>query len=175
MAGCIVLSILVNILLILGGEDNTPLRVFINTSTVMSGTGSRWRRTLTIPWLVFYGAGIIISLSTHLHFTSKCWREEKVWKASLLVTVVIPTHTGVVCVMMYRYIYMSSPLSDSSYLFSFKLIGLACLCLSFIFLIIWTLVWLVAAQVDRTSSIGIKTHKFVHLNSKKNVLQKCKL
>jgi len=86
MAGCIVLSILVNILLILGG------------------TGSRWRRTLTIPWLVFYGAGIIISLSTHLHFTSKCWREE-------------------------------------------KLIGLACLCLSFIFLIIWTLVWLVAAQV----------------------------
>ena len=98
MAGCIVLSILVNILLILGGEDNTPIRAFINTSTVMSGTGSRWRRTLTIPWLVFYGAGIIISLSTHLHFTSKCWREEKVWKASLLVTVVIPTHTGVVCV-----------------------------------------------------------------------------
>jgi len=86
MAGCIVLSILVNILLILGG------------------TGSKWRRTLTIPWLVFYGAGIIISLSTHLHFTSKCWREE-------------------------------------------KLIGLACLCLSFIFLILWTLVWLVAAQV----------------------------
>ena len=123
MAGCIVLSILVNILLILGGEDNTPIRAFINTSTVMSGTGSRWRRTLTIPWLVFYGAGIIISLSTHLHFTSKCWREEKVGKASLLVTVVIPTHTGVVCVMMYSYISpvqcltapISSPFSWSAW------------------------------------------------------------
>merc|ERR1712110_106603 len=86
MAGCIVLSILVNIMLILGG------------------TGSKWRRTLTIPWLVLYGAGIIISLATHLHFTSKCWREE-------------------------------------------KFIGLLCLCLGFLFIILWTLVWLVAAQI----------------------------
>jgi len=86
MAGCIVLSILVNIMLILGG------------------TGSKWRRTLTIPWLVLYGAGIIIALATHLYFTSQCWREE-------------------------------------------KFIGLLCLCLGFLFIILWTLVWLVAAQV----------------------------
>ena len=103
MAGCIVLSILVNIMLILGGNNMTGLP---HTTTISpSGTGSKWRRTLTIPWLVLYGAGIIICLAIHLHFTSKCWREE-------------------------------------------KFIGLLCLCLSFLFIILWTMVWLVAAQVE---------------------------
>ena len=60
-------------------EVNTgPHRRLLISGLLILGTGSKWRRTLTIPWLVFYGAGIIISLSTHLHFTSKCWREEKV-------------------------------------------------------------------------------------------------
>ena len=84
MAGCIVLSILVNILLILGGEDRTlPHFYYLSTLSIL-GTGRKWRRTLTIPWLVFYGAGIIISLSTYLHFTSKCWREEKVERGGVL-------------------------------------------------------------------------------------------
>ena len=75
MAGCIVLSILVNIMLILGGKIHQCVP---SPHHPPSGTGSKWRRTLTIPWLVLYGAGIIIALATHLYFTSQCWREEKV-------------------------------------------------------------------------------------------------
>lgn len=86
MAGCIVLSILVNILLILGG------------------TGSRWRRSVALPWLLFYGSGIIICLYTHLYFTSQCWIHDKI-------------------------------------------IGACCLGLASFFLILWTPVWMVAAQV----------------------------
>jgi len=93
MAGCIVLSIFVNILLILGG------------------TGSKWRRSLVIPWLLFYGSGIIICLYTHLFFTSKCWAQ----------------HT--------------------TFWLQDKIIGMLCLGLCFIFLIFWTLVWIVGAQV----------------------------
>ena len=78
MAGCIVLSILVNIMLILGGKIHHSLPSPLTPPPPPSGTGSKWRRTLTIPWLVLYGAGIIIALATHLYFTSQCWREEKV-------------------------------------------------------------------------------------------------
>ena len=60
MAGLIVLAILVNILLILGGS------------------GGRWRRGLLLPWLLFYGFGIVGCFVTHIYFTSLCWREEKV-------------------------------------------------------------------------------------------------
>jgi uncharacterized membrane protein YhhN len=38
----------------------------------------RWRRSLLLPWLIFYGAGIILCLLLHLYYTSLCWREEKV-------------------------------------------------------------------------------------------------
>ena len=59
MAGLIVLAILVNILMILGGS------------------GGRWRRGLLLPWLIFYGFGIVGCFVTHIYFTSLCWREEK--------------------------------------------------------------------------------------------------
>jgi len=87
MAGCQVLSILVNILLILGGS------------------GSKWRRSLAIPWLLFYGVGIIICLVAHAVFSSKCFIEEKI-------------------------------------------VGMVSLGIGFVFLIIWTMVWIVAAQVS---------------------------
>lgn len=60
MAGAILLSILVNILLLLGAA------------------GGRWRRVLVLPWLLFYGAAVVCCLLAHLYFTSLCWREEKV-------------------------------------------------------------------------------------------------
>ena len=60
MAGLIVLAIMVNILVILGGS------------------GGRWRRGLLLPWLLFYGFVTVGCLVTHLYFTSLCWREEKV-------------------------------------------------------------------------------------------------
>lgn len=86
MAASIFVSILVNILLVLGCS------------------GKRWRRLLVLPWLLFYGAGVVICIWTHLYYTSLCWREE-------------------------------------------KMIGLCCLGIGFVFLIIWSLVWMVAAQI----------------------------
>lgn len=86
MVGCIVVSIIVNVLMILGCK------------------GSRWRRIMVLPWLIFYGAGIVTCIWSHLYYTSLCWREE-------------------------------------------KMIGLGCLGLGFLFLVIWSLVWMVAAQV----------------------------
>lgn len=86
MGATIVVSILVNILLILGCS------------------GRRWRRALVLPWLLFYGGGIVTCIWSHLYYTSLCWREE-------------------------------------------KMIGLGCLGLGFVFLVIWSLVWMVAAQV----------------------------
>jgi len=93
MAGVIVLAIMVNILVILGGS------------------GGRWRRALLLPWLLFYGAGIVSALTLHLYFTSLCWREE-------------------------------------------KFIGMLCLGLAFLFLILWSVIWLVAAEVtDRPKTL----------------------
>jgi len=86
MAGLIVLGILANTLLVLGGN------------------GGRWRRALLLPWLLGYGAGIVCCFWTHLYYTSQCWREE-------------------------------------------KLIGVACLLVGTFFLVIWCLVWMVAAQM----------------------------
>jgi len=87
MAGLIVLAIMVNILVILGGS------------------GGRWRRALLLPWLLLYGGGTICSLAAHLYFTSLCWREE-------------------------------------------KLIGSLCLVAAFLCLVMWSMVWMVAAQVS---------------------------
>eukprot|EP00092_Neocalanus_flemingeri_P046102 GFUD01051798.1.p1 GENE.GFUD01051798.1~~GFUD01051798.1.p1 ORF type:complete len:183 (-),score=22.01 GFUD01051798.1:263-778(-) len=105
MAGCIVLAIMVNILLILGGS------------------GRRWRRVLLLPWLLFYGAGIVFCLVTHLYFTSLCWREEKI-------------------------------------------IGMVCLGVGFVFLVLWSLVWIVSAEmtdktktiISRPSNLGFQRH-----------------
>jgi len=85
MAGAIVLAIFCNILVILGGS------------------GKRWRRTLLLPWLLFYGSCVIICILTHLYFTSLCWREEKI-------------------------------------------IGMVSLGVGLIFLVLWSLVWIVAAE-----------------------------
>merc|ERR1719402_1531435 len=89
MAGLIVIAIMVNILVILGGS------------------GGRWRRALLLPWLLLYGAGSICTLCAHIYFTSLCWREE-------------------------------------------KLLGMFCLGVSFLCLLLWILVWMVAAQVSAT-------------------------
>jgi len=96
MGGSIVLSIFVNILMILGCS------------------GRKWRRVMVLPWLLFYGAGIVCCIWTHLYYTSKCWREE-------------------------------------------KMIGLGCLGLGFVFLIIWSMVWMVAAQVTEKQKTLIST------------------
>jgi len=93
MAGSIVLAVMVNILLILGGS------------------GKKWRRALVLPWLLFYGAGIIFCLMLHLYYTSLCWREEKI-------------------------------------------IGMVCLGTGFSFLVLWSVVWIVAAEMgDKQKTI----------------------
>ena len=78
MAATIAVSVLVNLLLV----TNTAL---LPCSTVLpsavkayAGTGRRWRRALSLPWLLFYGAGIVACLWCHALYTSLCWREEKV-------------------------------------------------------------------------------------------------
>merc|ERR1712018_320420 len=65
-AGFIVLAILVNVLLVLGGS------------------GGRWRRILLLPWLLLYGAGIIVLLWSHLYLSSLCWKREKIFGALAL-------------------------------------------------------------------------------------------
>jgi len=96
LAGLIVVGILLNILLILGGS------------------GGRWRRGLLLPWLLFYGVGIVCCLVAHIYYTSLCWREEKI-------------------------------------------IGLLCLGTGFIFLVLWSLVWIVSAQITEKSKTIIST------------------
>ena len=67
MVGSIVVSVLVNILLILGCK------------------GTRWRRIMVLPWLLFYGAGIVTCIWSHLYYTSLCWREEKVVSIRVII------------------------------------------------------------------------------------------
>ena len=50
----------------------------VNILLVLGCSGKRWRRLLVLPWLLFYGAGVVICIWTHLYYTSLCWREEKV-------------------------------------------------------------------------------------------------
>jgi hypothetical protein len=109
MAGLIVLAILVNILLILGGS------------------GGRWRRGLLLPWLLFYGFLIVGCFSTHIYLTSLCWREEKV-DQSLNIQFLAPEY--------------------------FQILGLVCLVTGFVFLVLWSLVWIVSAQItEKTKTI----------------------
>jgi hypothetical protein len=113
MAGLIVLAILVNILVILGGS------------------GGRWRRGLLLPWLLFYGFGIVGCFVTHIYFTSLCWREEKV-------------EISIFC-------YFNIHLLTLDY---FQIIGLVCHLTGFVFLVLWSLVWIVSAQItEKTKTI----------------------
>ena len=50
----------------------------VNILLVLGCSGKRWRRLLVVPWLLCYGAGVVICIWTHLYYTSLCWREEKV-------------------------------------------------------------------------------------------------
>ena len=84
----------------------------VNILLVLGCSGKRWRRLLVLPWLLFYGAGAVICIWTHLYYTSLCWREEKVGpyhqhirqKDSFERTV---TELYVLC-----YIHFFSPFSD---------------------------------------------------------------
>ena len=46
-----------------------------------------------LPWLLFYGGGIVTCIWSHLYYTSLCWREEKVSRSpSLLYCVRLIDH-----------------------------------------------------------------------------------
>ena len=53
------------------------LSIFVNILLILGCSGKKWRRVLAMPWLIFYGCGVVSCLWTHLYYTSLCWREEK--------------------------------------------------------------------------------------------------
>ena len=54
------------------------MSIVVNILMILGCSGKKWRRVLVLPWLLFYGAGVVICIWTHLYYTSLCWREEKV-------------------------------------------------------------------------------------------------
>ena len=77
--------------------------ITVNLLAIFGTFGSRWRRILVLPWLVFYGIGVLIAIASHQWLTTLCWVEEKIY-------------------------------------------GLVALCIGFITLIVWTAMWIVAAE-----------------------------
>ena len=78
-----------------------------------------------MPWLLFYGFGIVGCLVAHLYYTSLCWREEKVGGQ------------------------YDTRIENNSRIF--QIIGLVCLCMGFLFLVLWSLVWIVSAKMTEKS------------------------
>ena len=59
--------------------------VVTNLLLVIGGSGSPWRRSLLVPWLLFHGLIIIAGFSMHQWFTTLCWVEEKIYGLIALV------------------------------------------------------------------------------------------
>lgn len=53
--------------------------IAINLMLIAGGSGSKWRRCLLVPWLIFYGLLVLFCLGTHQWFTTLCWVEEKIY------------------------------------------------------------------------------------------------
>lgn len=59
--------------------------IVINLLLIMGGSGSKWRRSLLVPWLIFYGLVVLLCLGVHQWFTTLCWVEEKIYGLISLV------------------------------------------------------------------------------------------
>jgi len=77
--------------------------IAVNLLVFIGSTGERWRRVFLMPWLIYYGIGILIAIGAHQWLTTMCWVEEKIY-------------------------------------------GLIALGVGFLTSIIWTAVWIVAAE-----------------------------
>lgn len=77
--------------------------IAVNLLVFFGSTGERWRRVFLMPWLIYYGVGILIAIGAHQWLTTLCWVEEKIY-------------------------------------------GLIALGVGFITTILWTTVWIVAAE-----------------------------
>jgi hypothetical protein len=79
------------------------LAIVVNLLVFFGSTGERWRRIFLMPWLIYYGLGILIAIGAHQWLTTLCWVEEKIY-------------------------------------------GLIALSIGFLSIIVWTTVWIVAAE-----------------------------
>jgi len=77
--------------------------IVCNLMVIVGGSGKKWRRAFLLPWLIFYGLGVLVSIVAHQWLTTLCWVEEKIY-------------------------------------------GLISLVIGFVTLVVWTLVWIVAAE-----------------------------
>lgn len=77
--------------------------IAVNLMIFVGSTGDRWRRVFLMPWLIYYGLGILIAIGAHQWLTTLCWVEEKIY-------------------------------------------GLIALGIGFLTTILWTAVWIVAAE-----------------------------
>eukprot|EP00095_Tigriopus_kingsejongensis_P011415 maker-scaffold993_size72668-snap-gene-0.15 protein:Tk11415 transcript:maker-scaffold993_size72668-snap-gene-0.15-mRNA-1 annotation:"c-5 sterol desaturase erg3" len=59
--------------------------IVINLMLIAGGSGSKWRRCLLVPWLIFYGLLVLLCLGVHQWFTTLCWVEEKIYGLISLV------------------------------------------------------------------------------------------
>ena len=81
-----------------------------------------------MPWLIYYGIGILIAIAAHQWLTTLCWVEEKIYGKYI---------SAYVCLLF---------ITNFTYLFTFILPGLIALGIGFFTTILWTAVWIVAAE-----------------------------
>jgi len=53
--------------------------IAVNLLVFFGSTGERWRRVFLMPWLIYYGIGILIAFGSHQWLTTLCWVEEKLY------------------------------------------------------------------------------------------------
>jgi len=53
--------------------------IVVNLLVFFGSTGERWRRVFLMPWLIYYGIGILIAIAAHQWLTTLCWVEEKIY------------------------------------------------------------------------------------------------
>ena len=53
--------------------------IAVNLLVFFGSTGERWRRVFLMPWLIYYGIGILIAIGAHQWLTTLCWVEEKLY------------------------------------------------------------------------------------------------
>ena len=99
--------------------------IVVNLLVFFGSTGERWRRVFLMPWLIYYGIGILIAIAAHQWLTTLCWVEEKIYG---------------------KYIYIILRLFHFNLCPTFIIPGLIALGIGFFTTILWTTVWIVAAE-----------------------------
>ena len=95
-----------------GIATSITISIVANLLVIVGCSGGRWRRVFLLPWLIIYGFGIILAFVAHQWLTTLCWVEEKIY-------------------------------------------GVVSLVLGFLTLMVWTLVWIVAAEAVEKPKVMI--------------------